>query len=119
MASPAVTVKTQAVARLILAKLVGNNQPMIKLLENLTEDVSSTLPTGVDVATALAQAAQAAADEVTGLFIAEPGYGSDIDALRRSLDEAHMQIQAMRQQLAELDKLRRQVNELQAYSFAS
>jgi hypothetical protein len=95
--------KTQRLTREQIAAIVGRNPRAIKLLEDLLQDVSETLPTSIsDV------------EEVLRLFLQSDGSRSSATAAQALAAEVLTLLQTSRAQQTQIVNLRREVDELRA-----
>lgn len=97
-----IVVKTQRITRDKLARLAGNNQELIKLLENLTTDVIVTLPDALSATIDLTPVYAAIGDNATAITALQ---------LRAALLEA--QLIMLERRLSSLDGLRRKLDEIE------
>jgi hypothetical protein len=95
-----VTVKTQRITREKLAALTGGNQQLIRLLENLTADMTVTIPDALD-------AVGVPVTEFDALVLR-------VSDLEQQVQELEAELLAARRIAQGIDELRRAVSELQA-----
>jgi len=125
-----VTTVTRKVTRAQIAEAVGNNPRLIRLLETLVQDVTTSIPTAIvdsdtaaqfslrpaDGSKSTAQAAARMAQDVeTHVLSVLSSQRSTLHQLQAQIDDLQAQIANQRSLASRIDMLRTEVDELRTF----
>lgn len=96
-----IVVKSQRITRDELRALVGNNERLMRLLENLTTDVIVTLPDAIKT------------NDLAPVYAALGLVEDSVEALTLRVDLLEVMCLALDNRLSSLDKLRSQIDDLE------
>lgn len=97
-----IQIRSQRIPRSELQRIVGGNERLLRLLENLTQDVVVTLPDALS-----------AAVDLTPVYAAIGVNSDDITALQLRVAILEAQVMALERRLSSLDQLRRKLDEIE------
>lgn len=97
-----IQIRTQKIPRSELQRIVAGNERLLRLLENLTQDVVVTLPDAVN-----------AGVDLTPVYAAIGINSDDIDALELRVAILELQVIGLERRLSALDQLRRRLDEIE------
>lgn len=97
-----IQIRTQRIPRSELQRIVAGNERLLRLLENLTQDVVVTLPDALS-----------AAIDLTPVYAAIGINSDDIDALELRAAILEAQVIGLERRLSALDQLRCKLDEIE------
>lgn len=97
-----IQIRTQRIPRSELQRIVVGNERLLRLLENLTQDVVVTLPDALN-----------AAIDLTPVYAAIGINADDIDALELRAAILEVQVMALERRLSSLDQLRSKLDDIE------
>lgn len=97
-----IQIRTQKIPRTELQRMVAGNERLLRLLENLTQDVVVTLPDALS-----------ATIDLTPVYAAIGINANDIAALQLRVAILEAQLMGLERRMSSLDQLRRKLDELE------